>query len=419
MSAGASDASARAAAARPASVSTRPAAPAQEGSRGGHAPARDEERALKAVFSRRHEQAELEGAKPIQLSERACHLSQRSDPVTQPRGVLETEIAGETLQLRAERRQRVGGLALPPVERPSGETRSPATLEWPVRTRRVGDAPAGSAPAQVHVAIGPGAAGIRRRPQLAQEPQLLERSLELGAEHAPLDPLERAKRRLDGRPLPLGPEVRAKPRAEVAGASHVEHLLVPVAEEVDPRPLRRSRDERALARQPARARRREVGQLGDCACATLLRETDQREQDLCRRLCICECPVTRPRRRAEEVRERREPDALDPAGEHSPREPHGVDNRCGDSPPGQPLDLAVEEADVEPGVVRHEHRVACELQETTHRKFDRRCTTQLARVDPGECGDRGRQRPARVDERLEPLLELEAAHTDRTDLADR
>ncbi len=111
--------------------------PCEEGSRGGDAPARDEERALKAVFNRRHEQAELEGAKPLQLSERACDLSQRSDPVTQPRGVLEAEIAGETLQLRAQRRQRVGGLALPPVERPSGETRSPAALEWPVRAGRV------------------------------------------------------------------------------------------------------------------------------------------------------------------------------------------------------------------------------------------------------------------------------------------
>ena len=129
--------------------------------------------------------------------------------------------------------------------------------------------------------------------------------------------------------------------------------------------------------------------------------------------------MTRPRRRAEEVRERREPDALDPAGEHSPREPDGVDDRCGDSPAGQPLDLAVEEADVEARVVRDEHRVAGELEEATHRKLDRRCAAQLARVDSGQSRDRGGQRPARVDERLEPLLELEAAHPHRADLADR
>ena len=153
--------------------------------------------------------------------------------------------------------------------------------------------------------------------------------------------------------------------------------------------------------------------------AALLREPDQREQDLRRRLCVRERPVTRPRRRAEEVRERREPDALDPAGEHSPREPDGVDDRCGDSPAGQPLDLAVEEADVEARVVRDEHRVAGELEETTHRELDRRCAAQLARVDPGQRRDRGRQRPARVDERLEPLLELEAAHPHGADLADR
>ena len=151
----------------------------------------------------------------------------------------------------------------------------------------------------------------------------------------------------------------------------------------------------------------------------LLRETDQREQDLRGRLGVGERPVTRPRRRAEEVRERREPDALDPAGEQPPREPDGVDDRCGDSPAGQPLDLAVEEADVEARVVRDEHRVAGELEEAAHRELDRRCAAQLARVDPGQRRDRGRQRPARVDERLEPLLELEAAHPHRADLADR
>ena len=147
----------------------------EQGSRGGHAPARDEERALKAVLHRGHEQAELERAKPLELGERAGDLLQRSDPVAQARRVLEAEVAREALQLRAKRRQRVGGLALPPVERPRGEPRSPAALERPVRAGRVGDAPAGSSPAQVHVAVGPGAAGVRGRPQLAQEPQLLER----------------------------------------------------------------------------------------------------------------------------------------------------------------------------------------------------------------------------------------------------
>ena len=101
--------------------------------------------------------------------------------------------------------------------------------------------------------------------------------------------------------------------------------------------------------------------------------------------------MTRARRGAEEVRERREPDAGDPPGEDAPREPDGVDDGRRDPPAGQPLDLAVEEADVEARVVRDEHRVAGELQEATHRELDGRCATQLARVDPGQRRDR---RPA-------------------------
>ena len=102
-----------------------------------------------------------------------------------------------------------------------------------MRPGRVGDAPAGAAAAEVDVAVGARAARVRGRAQLAQQAQLLERGLELRAEDAPLDPLERAERRLDRRPLPLGAEVRPQPCPQVARAADVEHLVVPVAEEVD------------------------------------------------------------------------------------------------------------------------------------------------------------------------------------------
>ena len=92
-SAGASEARARAAAARPASSSTRPAPPGQQRPRGGDAAARDEERALEAVLECGNEQAELERAQPLQLEECAGDLLQRSDPVAQPRSVLEAEVA--------------------------------------------------------------------------------------------------------------------------------------------------------------------------------------------------------------------------------------------------------------------------------------------------------------------------------------
>ena len=132
------------------------------------------------------------------------------------------------------------------------------------------------------------------RAQLADQPQLLERRLELRAGHAPLDALERAERRLDGRPLPVGAEVRAEPRAQVARAADVQHLVVRVAEEVDARVAAARRTRAALALHAPRARRRELDQVGDRARTALLRETDQAEQDLGGRLRVGQGAVARP-----------------------------------------------------------------------------------------------------------------------------
>ena len=63
------------------------------------------------------------------------------------------------------------------------------------------------------------------------------------------------------------------------------------------------------------------------------------------------------------MRELREGEALAPPVEEPAREPDGVDDRRGDAPAGEPLDGAVEEADVEAGVVRGERRVAREREE--------------------------------------------------------
>ena len=129
--------------------------------------------------------------------------------------------------------------------------------------------------------------------------------------------------------------------------------------------------------------------------------------------------MARPRRGAEEVRERRQADALLPPFEQPPREPDRVDDGRRHPAAREPLDFAVEEAHVEAGVVGDEHGIARELEEAAHGELHRRRAAQRARVDPRQRRDRRRQRPARVDERLEPLLELEPAHADRADLADR
>ena len=269
------------------------------------------------------------------------------------------------------------------------------------------------------MAVGSHAAGVRRRPQLAEQAQLLERGLELRPEHAPFDPLDRAERRLDRGSLPFGAEVRTQPRAQVTGAADVEHPVRAVAEEVDARPGRRPGDEEALAGEPARPRRGEVDDVGHRPRAVLLREAEEREQDLRRRLGVRQCAVAGPRAGAEEVRERGEADAAQATGEQAAGEPDGVDDRRRDPPSRQPLHLAVEEADVEAGVVGDEDGIAREIEEAANRELHRRCAAQRRRVDPGQRRDRRGQGSPRIDERLEPLGEVEAVDPNGADLADR
>src|SRR5207253_10103188 len=96
----------------------------------------------------------------------------------------------------------------------------------------------------------------------------------------PLDPLERAERRLDRGPLAIRAEVRAQPGPQVARAAGVEHLVVLVAEEVDAGRRRRAEGERPLEVDAASARRGELAQVGDARRAALLCEADQGEEGL-------------------------------------------------------------------------------------------------------------------------------------------
>ena len=119
-----------------------------------------------------------------------------------------------------------------------------------------------------------------------------------------------------------------------------------------------------------------------------LREAEEREQDLRRRLGVRQSAVTGPRAGAEEVRERGKADAAEPAGEQAAGEPDCVDDRRRDPPTRQPLHLAVEEADVEAGVVGDEDSVTREIEEAANRELHRRCAAQRCRVDPGQRRDR-------------------------------
>ena len=141
--------------------------------------------------------------------------------------------------------------------------------------------------------VGPRAARVRRRAQLAQKPQLVERGLELAPAALPLDARQRAEGGLDGRPLPLAGEVRAQSGAEISRPAHVERLPVPVAEDVRPGRRRGTGDERALRLQAPGARCRQLDEVGDRLRAALLREPDQRDQDLRRGGGVGERPMAR------------------------------------------------------------------------------------------------------------------------------
>ena len=169
--------------------------------------------------------------------------------------------------------------------------------------------------------------------------------------------------------------------------------------------------------QPPRARRRELDHLGERPRAALLREPEERDEDLGRRERIGQRAMARLARRAEEVRELAQREALAPAMQQPPREPHGVDDRRGDALAGEVGDGAVEEADVEARVVGDERRVAREGEEAAHGELRTRRGAQLGVAKPRQPDDRGRKRDAGTDERLEGLVELQRLDADSADLA--
>src|SRR5215218_4900462 len=186
---------------------------------------RDEERSTEALLRSRGEEAQLGRAQPFEPLQLGGESLDGSNPVAKPRRVLVPQRVGVRGELAPQARERgAWPLELVRLERACGESGAAAALQRPVRRRLLRHDDRLAARAEVDVAIRPRRARVRGRPQLPQQPQLLERSLELGADDAPLDRLDGRERRLDRRTLPLGAEVRAQARAQVACATDVEHL---------------------------------------------------------------------------------------------------------------------------------------------------------------------------------------------------
>ena len=206
----------------------------------------------------------------------ADNVVERREPVAQACRILETVAVGEIAQPRAKARQRELRLVeLIGAQCTRGESCPRAALERPERGRLGGADNTVAAAPQVDVTIRARAACIRRRAQLADQAQLLERGLELGTADAPLDPLQRAERGLDCRTLTLAAEIGAQPRTEIARAADVEHVVVGVAKEVDARYGRRAERERTLGVDLAHARGGEIDEVGDGERTALLSEADQ------------------------------------------------------------------------------------------------------------------------------------------------
>src|SRR4249920_3278536 len=103
--------------------------------------------------------------------------------------------------------------------------------------------------------------------------------------------------------------------------------------------------------------------------------------------------------------------------EQASGEPDGVEDRRGDSSPREPLDLAIEEPDVETGVVRDERHVACECEKSADGELGSGSCSKVVSANPGQRRDvRGYDDPG-IDERLEGVVQGERANASSTDLA--
>src|SRR5262249_21197977 len=200
----------------------------------------------------------------------------------------------------------------------------------------------------------PSPARIGRGIELADQPYLLKRSLELRAQHAPLDTVEREQRRLDRGSLPLAPEVGPEARAQVARATDVEHLSTTVVKEVDAGPGRRAPRKSPLVVDAAPSRSGKRAQLGDTSGTPLLGKADEVQEHLSGCCGVWKRTVARGRRNAEEGGKRGKADAPEPAFEQAAGKRGRTEGRFGETTTMQHKELSLEKALVEPGVVSDE-----------------------------------------------------------------
>src|SRR5207344_1733301 len=104
-----------------------------------------------------------------------------------------------------------------------GELGAALAGDWAVGTGLGHGSPALLPARQIRVAAGAGTARVRHRAQLTDQAQLLERRLELRAEHAPLDAVESSESGFHGGSLAGAREVGTQPRPKLTRLADVQN----------------------------------------------------------------------------------------------------------------------------------------------------------------------------------------------------
>jgi hypothetical protein len=363
-------------------------------------------------------------AEVLEPAEALKDVLERLEAVAKPCCLLVAEVLAQVDEVLPKAWQWAVGEELLELFRPGarkctgGEPGLPAAADRAEQGRGLGDDELLAPASQVDAPVLLSAAGVGGRLKFSNQPELFEGRLELGTEYAPLDALEREQRRLDRRALGFALEVRTQACAQVAGTADVEHPVVTVTEEVHPGPRRRAAQERTLAVHTPLAGSGESAQLGNAAGPQLLRKLDETDEDLGGRLRVGQRPVAGSGRDSEELGEGGEADPALAACEQAAGERCGTQRWLSQPAALAAAQLPLEEALVEPGIVRDQGRVAGEGKEATDDGSDRRRAAQLPLVQPRQPGNRLGEGDTRIDQGLKRIDESERPHPDRAQLAD-
>ena len=253
---------------------------------------------------------------------------------------------------------------------------------------------------------------------LGDEPALEQQRAELRAGLDDVDALEQLQRLPGVERLALQ-EVVARAAPQVLGLADVQRRPLGVLHEVHAGRRRELLGERDLVVVAPRARLAEARDLLERAHALLLQPGEEQQEQLAGGLRVVQRAVHRLDPGVEAVGERAQRAALLRA--ELARQAQGVERGPRERLPALPAELVVEEAEVERGVVRHEHRVRREVDELGQHDLDGRRAGDGLVVDAGDAGDHGRDGHAGVDEGGEGAdlaAALEAHGADLGDLAE-